>query len=324
MKLKVMKDETKEISVKRIDPFYLTQRECLRKDPVTIQLYAIVPNNQRDAIRILEKNTFRRAWKKGTQEVSYTSGTPEHPIYYDLGGENLRAVDNPFETPIANTKPPIPFTMSLVFLTKETYDKENEDVRKKGIWIRRGPRMVAQGLTLGIHGISAHGHYNQMRACLTFPPQMDKLMGAKYNKQINPKQGPLKDAIVRVWKDITSQWVKEKEEVRRARTQVATPAAEETEGGEETARPATNDLTQWVRIGPDHATEVAAAETEPEGPQILVTNGRISLRVQGVDVASLDGLGLNCAIRPWLQRVLERKGAQVTQSLIQQMDTVLH
>jgi len=331
--IKVIKDEAREIVVSRVDPFYLTQTECLRKDPVFIQLYAIVPNNQRDAIRILEKNTFKRAWKKGTQEVAYTSGTPEHPIYYDLGGENLRAVDNPFEHPIPNTKPPIPFSMSLVFLKKETYDKEKEDVRKKGIWFRRGPRMVAQGLTLGIHGISAHGHYNQMRACLTFPPLMDKLMGAKYNKQINPKQGPLKEAIVRVWKDITSQWVKEKEAVRRAAPSgpAPGPAPSPATGGEVVEAPeqpatgsmsGTNTLSQWVRIGPDAPAPVEAVEAE--GPQIVVNNGRLCLRVEGLDVASVDGLGLNSAILKWLQRVLERKGVQTTQNLLQQMNTILH
>lgn len=333
MKVKIITETVNEQVVPRVDPFYLSEASKLRKDPITIQLYAIEPNNPKEAIRILERSTSRRLYKKGGKTKTYTNGTPERPIFYDLASDALRVVENPFETPIPNCKAPIPFTMTLVFTKKETFDAEDENLRKKGIWFRRGPRMVAHGLTLGIHGISAHGHHNQMRACVTYPPAMDKLMGAKYNKQINPKQGPLKDAIIKIWKTVTSVWVDEKEEERKK----PKPAVQPTAVVEEESKSSEEDQSTGSTNGGEEAaegsvqtyfdTEDGAEETEneptPDPPRILIDKDRLILRIENVDVASVCGHGKNSALRPFLERILEKRGIEKVRELIEGMNTIL-
>lgn len=188
--------------------------------------------------------------------------------------------------------------------------------------------MVAQGLTLGIHGINAHGHYNQMRACVCFPPSMDKLMGVKYNKGINPKQGPLKEGITRIWKDITSVWVKEKEEARKKDTNTTTQ-----ECILDTLKSLKKESKQMKEVeaetnldekeDEEKEEEEKEEEKKPEPPQIIVANGKVCLRMNDKDVASVDGLGINSHLQRWLDRVLQRKGPEKTKHLIESMEAAL-
>jgi hypothetical protein len=316
--------EVDEVYIDQFDPFYVNQKKSLRKDPLSVKLWVVPPNNPKDKIRVIEENIEKRSWKKTPTDVSYTNGTKESPRFYDLA--TMQVVDNPITHPYPDTKSPIEMSMILAFLTKETYDSENEEVRKKGIWFRRGPRMVAIGETLGIHGINAHGHYNQMRACVCFPPSMDKYMGAKYNKGLTINPGPIKDAIIRIWKDITSEWVKEKE-TKRKQIKESHGQQNEEEGERNAKKDETNSsVSNKNTLGTFgiHVLKQQEPEIEvPEPPYIGVEGTNVCLKVKGETQSKVDGFGQNCHLRKYLERVLQRKGWQKTKELIIAMNASL-
>jgi hypothetical protein len=192
--------------------------------------------------------------------------------------------------------------------------------------------VVAQGLTLGIHGIGAHGHYNQMRALVEFPPSLDQLMGGKYNKQINPKTGALKDAVVRVWKDITTPWIAEKEAARKPKRQMSLDdvGIHVNQANADVVNEATgvNEQAEEEIAVPDHAEEVVEVEVEEEEEIALVSEIRISDRmvqlVRGTTIlCSANGFGKNSQLKMYLQALLEKQGEQKTLAIMNSIQQIL-
>jgi hypothetical protein len=323
----------KKQCVKLHDPFYSANwQEKLRCAPITLEFFAIIPHRQSEGIRVIEKNTSKRRCGGKNGSAKFTSGTPEAPVYYELAAESMKVVANPLDVQIPDTKPPIPFNMKFSFLKVSTYDEEDDDMRRKGIWFQRGPRVVAQGLTLGIHGIGAHGHYNQMRALVEFPPSLDQLMGGKYNKQINPKTGALKDAVVRVWKDITTPWIAEKEAARKPKRQMSLDdvGIHVNQANADVVNEATgvNEQAEEEIAVPDHAEEVVEVEVEEEEEIALVSEIRISDRmvqlVRGTTIlCSANGFGKNSQLKMYLQALLEKQGEQKTLAIMNSIQQIL-
>lgn len=318
-------DEIDVATVERIDPFYSNNRDALQKDPIVCDLLALVPSRETDGLRIIEKNTIRRAYKRGNKEL-FTNGTTEAPVCYEICEDNLRVVDNPERALPHGYTEVIPFRMKLVYVKKETYDAEDEELRKKGVWFQRGPRSVAQGLTLGMHGLQAHGHHNQMRACVVFPSELDKYLGTKYNKTIEPK-GAIKLAIARIWKDVTARWVKEKEANRRARS-ILPPSVPptSTDGGSGSASVAGTDESRGSVAGNDEPvadSELPVEEDIVIPPQFRTILGRVCLHVEGRDIASVDGFGKPTPLLHWLERVFEMKGLDTVKNMMDAMNTHL-
>lgn len=308
----------------RKDPLYIDSFSTnLKKNPIRVELYAIIPHCQTDGIRIIEKNTTARPFKRGAN-FTMTSGTIDTPIYYEISSESVKVVPNPFEITNASVKEIIPFSMIFSFLKKETYDAEDEDIRKKGIWFQRGARMVAQGLTLGIHGLSAHGHQNQMRALVKFPPKLDAEMGVNYNKSIDPKTGLMKDAIIRIWKDVTGHWTKEKEtERRQPLPQVIQHQQEEIRNTVHTL--AEEDLTDQISVAETEYSQESEIIRVPREPvhEISIREGLVELILGDRTLASVNGYGKNSQLRSYLERVLLRKGPEFTSEFIISMNTML-
>jgi hypothetical protein len=316
-----------ETMVKRIDPLYTNNASFyLKKNPIRVELYAVIPHCQTDGIRIIEKNTAARPFKRGAN-FTMTSGTIDAPVYYEISSESVKVISNPFETTNASVKEIIPFSMVFSFLKKEIYDAEDEDMRKKGIWFQRGPRMVAQGLTLGMHGLSAHGHQNQMRALVKFPPKLDAEMGVNYNKSIDPKTGLMKDAIIRIWKDVTGHWTKEKENDRKQPAPSSPlPRKNEEEGGRNTIHTlGEEDLTDQVSLSETESSQ--ESETIPIAREsvheISIREGLVELILGDRTLASVNGFGKNSQLRSYLERVLLRKGPEFTLEFMKTMNTML-
>lgn len=327
--LKIFESNDEAISIQRKDPLYMDSVSAnLKKNPIGVELYAVIPHCQTDGIRIVEKSTSARPFKRGAN-FAMTSGTADAPVYYEISSESVKVVPNPFEGANPAIKEIIPFNMLFSFLKKETYDAEDEDMRKKGIWFQRGPRMVAQGLTLGMHGLSAHGHQNQMRALVKFPPKLDAYMGVNYNKSIDPKTGQMKDAIIRIWKDVTGHWTKEKETERRQPSAPVPPVTPEEQQ---------NTIHQWFpprqeeqepseeasQTGSEvsQESEVAPVPREPVH-EISIREGLVELILGDRTLASVNGYGKNSQLRAYLERILLRKGPDFTIQFMTSMNTML-
>ena len=346
--IRIFSSET-ETQVNRIDPLYLnTVSTHLKRTPIRLELLAIIPTCQTDGIRIIEKNTSPRPYKKLAKKEKkergqdtnasnkelfvMTTGTVDAPVYYEIGKETMKVVPNPYETSSSAVKEIIPFTMIFSYLKKTTYDAEDEDMCKKGIWFQRGPRMVAQGLTLGMHGLSAHGHQNQMRALVKFPPKLDAYMGVNYNKSIDPKTGTMKDAIIHLWKDITGKWTKDKEIERKQPIPAVAPPSVQPDQQEETQEENTTEESpdegaseQSSQTGSTATEETEVIPIPPREPvhEISIREGLVELLYGDRTLASVNGFGKNSQLRAYLERILLRKGPEFTTQFMASMNTML-
>ena len=248
----------------------------------------------------------------------------------------MTAVQDPIANPPQGIKEIIPFSMELVFVKNETFANEPEDRRAKGIWFQRGPRIVAQSLTLGIHGINAHGHYNQMRAIVKYPASLDRHFGSRYNKALNPKSGPLKDAIIRVWKDQTSAWVKMKEDERRQPPRIPgirvfpeLPTSPSPPSDDVASRDSLNEAVSDVESDHEEENRQTRLDThvtiQPTQPlkQVIIKDNKIVLVQGDEEVAEVDGLKQNSHLKPYIERCLKMKGFQKTRDLMKAMDEIL-
>jgi hypothetical protein len=332
-----------QTEVNRIDPLYLNSVSThLKRNPIRLDLLAVIPTCQTDGIRIIEKNTCARPYKKQAKKEKkergqetdasnkelyvQTTGTPDAPVYYEIGKETMKVVQNPYETMNTSIKEIIPFSMLFSYLKKSTYDAEDEDMCKKGIWFQRGPRMVAQGLTLGMHGLSAHGHQNQMRALVKFPPKLDAYMGVNYNKSIDPKTGAMKDAIIHLWKDITGKWTKDKEIERKQPVPPVELKKEETHEENTTEESPDDGASEQT----SQTDSIATEETEvipvpPREPlhEMSIREGLVELIFGDRTLASVNGYGKNSQLRTYLERILLRKGPDFTTQFMTNMNTML-
>lgn len=332
-------DADEDVNVVPQDMFYHKEPEKLRKNPVTVNLFALIPQRETDGIVVYECNTQKRSILKN-KKITETNGTPERPIWYNVSSENMSPVQDPFANPSGmppGIKEIIPFSMELVFVKNETFAVEPEDRRAKGIWFQRGPRIVAQSLTLGIHGINAHGHYNQMRAIVKYPAGLDRHFGSRYNKALNPKSGPLKDAIIRIWKDQTSAWVKMKEDERRQPPRIpgirvfpslpTSPTQQVEEMNDGASEDSLNDVNLQEESDEDNRQtrlDNHVIIQQPENPkQVVIKDNKIVLLHGDDEVASVDGLKQNSHLKPYIERCLKTKGFQKTCELMKAMDQIL-
>jgi hypothetical protein len=331
-------DNDDEVNVTPQDMFYHKEPNKLRKPSVKVNLFALIPQRETDGIVVYECNTQKRSILKN-KKITETNGTLERHIWYNVSSENMTSVQDPFANPSNlpyGIKEIIPFSMELVFVKNETFANEPEDRRAKGIWFQRGPRIVAQSLTLGIHGINAHGHYNQMRAIVKYPATLDRHFGSRYNKALNPKSGPLKDAIIRIWKDQTSAWVKMKEAERRPAPRPSPPRPGPFPELPVSPTPPADDVASNDSLN-EAASDVESEEESRQTrldthvtiqpiqslKQVIIKDNKIVLVQGDEEVAEVDGLKQNSHLKPYIERCLKMKGFQKTRDLMKAMDQIL-
>lgn len=204
-----------------VDPFY-------RKSPgdldSVVETEILVYTMDENKLGIYERLTSERIRGSGSKKTpKEVVGTVDAPRYFKFTGlmpegRGKKVSGDEFHRPVtAEVLPvgePMNLKVRLIKVSEGAYKEEGlpgarlADVanRRRGIWFYRNNRLVGAARTLGL---SLDDHYNRIRMEVTFPGDLDTLVGMRTQKQIGEvANDALRNALVLLWKQVSNQWIK--------------------------------------------------------------------------------------------------------------------
>ena len=293
-----------------VDMFYRENSELLDETPYNTVL--LIYRGVDDDVRIIEMIQQSRKQPGSTKKM--IEATPAKPVYYEHFESDPSIKGKQITMKLITVLPSIDdlidrIAVRVIQVNRHAFSNEKnyfpEDSKlwgdRKGYWFfRDGIRCVGSAKHLKKIYDRTTNAAERQRTQVVFPSQLDRLVGSKFNKQMEEGALPcaaLNQAVLNIFKQVTAPWIKvwgekeKKEKKEKKAEQESSDEVSDSDDHEEEEQQPAVELVDNEHAAKEPASEVSASEvsaSEVSASEVSVVEVSVAAPVVEVPVAEPD------------------------------------